>query len=114
MELSILYQMGIEELWDFFHDEIIGKLDEDKNQEVYEFVKEGGKIKYDIEMIINEVNITFKAKSGKVLLGKKVYKLSDFFQEMRYRKMLMRRWLKLNLDGKSLTEGREKPVEAHG
>lgn len=106
MELSSLYQLGFGELWEFFHDEIIGKLDDKYNKEVYKFVKEGGKVIYDIEMIINEVNIRPKVKTGKILVGKKVYDLSEFYAEMRYRKMLMRRWLKANIEGGGLTEGR--------
>lgn len=114
--ITEIYQLGLGELWEFFHDEIIGRLDDEYCAEIYKFVREGGKIKYDIELIINEINIRPKIKTGKVLVGKKIYELTEFYEEIRNRKMLMRRWLKANIDAGSLTEGRElkKEVEVHG
>lgn len=120
MELGEIYQMNFENLWELFHDEIIKQLDiksaEDKkdkerikrNIEIFEAVKDGMKVKYNIDLIINEVNITIKQKQCKILINRKVYELEDFYEEIRYRKLLMRDWIKANLLAERLTNPRSQ------
>ena len=109
MDLQILYSLGLEELWELFYDEMMTKVNEnEKNAKIYSFVKEGGKIKYDIELIIHGIGIIFKQKQQKVLIGRKVYTLPEYFEEMRNRKLIMRRWLLDNIKELNLTEAREK------
>ena len=116
MDISFLYSLGVEELWELFYDEMMTKISESKrNADTFRFVKEGGKIKCDIELMINNIGIITKVKQQKVLINKKVYSLSEFFEEMRNRKLLMRRWLMENIENLSLTSARErieKEVEA--
>ena len=114
MELGLLYSMSTDELWELFHDEIIVKIEGGNNSKIYDFVKNGGKIKYDIEMILNKINIRQKAKSGKILVNRKVYSLPAFYEEMRYRKTLMRRWLKQNMGGMQMTNPREAKEVQNG
>lgn len=105
MEISLLYSLELAQLWELFSEEILDKLGDKKNQERYQAVEEGINIKYDIRYIINNIGIVPKIKSRKILLGKKTYDLKEFYKEIEFRKVVMRKWIKENMEGEELTKG---------
>lgn len=123
MDLSIIYNFGIEELWELFRGEISKALNDEDNLRILNAVKLGEEIKFDIRDFISnrysQETVTIRAgKNGKfkrhetrILINKNKIELKSFEDEIDLRKDLMRGWLSENWQDTSLGKTRTEEVK---
>lgn len=103
MDLSIIYSLGIEDLWELFRSEIREAISDEKDTlkkkshiAVLNAVKNGSEeIDVDLRLIISGQYKDY-LKYNLVEINRKNYNLYKFLDDIEMRKDLMRKWLKVN------------------